>query len=190
MAAKKVAKGPQLDLVHLAIMLGKEFPGSEIESAGLDVAAAVDAAVVRNVHSIEHPNSHGMTIFFPPTREIFEDDVDVSYRWIEYSRRGRWCRWLADYVEQAEQQRFHPLLQELRVTSTRVSKKHPISVVSGVQHDQYAEVYLAVAGAAEHDRTVLCNCRRILTSSECWTMNGTAAGTNCKAASSVCSVPL
>ncbi len=145
----------QLDLVHLAIMLGKEFPGSEIESAGLDVAAAVDAAVVRNVHSIEHPNSHGMTIFFPPTREIFEDDVDVSYRWIEYSRRGRWCRWLADYVEQAEQQRFHPLLQELRVTSTRVSKKHPISVVSGVQHDQYAEVYLAVAGAAEHDRTAL-----------------------------------
>ncbi len=144
-----------LDLVHLCELLAKEFPGGAVQDACDRVTAAVQDAVVHNVHSPDNPNSHGMTIFFPATREIFEDDIDVAYKTIEFSRQGAWYGWLSDYVGEAERHAFHPLLRELRVSRAQLASGDQLTVTSGIDGDAFHEIYLALATGQGQDRRLL-----------------------------------
>jgi hypothetical protein len=144
-----------LDLVHLCELLAKEFPEGPVQEACIRLTAAVHDAVVRNVHSPENPNSHGLTIFFPATREVFEDAIDVAYKEIEFSREGAWFGWLDDYIGEAQRHPFHPLLRELRVSRSQLAVGGQLTVTSGLDGDSFNEAYLALAVGHGQDRRLL-----------------------------------
>lgn len=98
-----------LDLVHLCDLLTKEFPQGPVAAACDRLRSAVEAAVVVNVHSAANPNSHGLTIFFPATREMLLDDYDLAYETLEFCRQGEWFDWLLDYLDSAERPEFQSL---------------------------------------------------------------------------------
>lgn len=141
-----------LDLVHMCDLLAAEFPEGPVASACKQLRAAVAAAVATNVHSPANPNSHGLAIFFPPTRELLLNDYDLGYETLAFCRQGEWFDWLLDYMDEAERHEFQPLLRELRVSRHELSPGDTLTLRSGVSRDECREVYLALA--AEHGKTL------------------------------------
>ena len=59
-----------VDLGHLASTLKKQLNDPAVKKASEDLFSAVKGAVTLSVHGSSRPNSHGLSIYFPPYRKV------------------------------------------------------------------------------------------------------------------------
>jgi len=150
-------KGSALfDLVHIAELLKDETKSKnpELARAAEKLIKAVGAAVVHNVCGKERRNSHGLTIYFPPSAEAYKGSAD-AYARMGFAKSSRWGAFLAKYLEQAGQHEHQPLLGEIRASGKLVDAERKITVSSHAKPEALADSDFVVIPAGSKDREAI-----------------------------------
>jgi len=150
-------KGSALfDLVHIAELLRDETKSKspEVSRAAEKLIKSVGAAVVHNVCGKERRNSHGLTIYFPPTAEIYKGNVE-AYARLGFTTKSHWGAFLARYVEQAGRHEHQPLLGEIRISGKLVDAERSVTVSSHAKPDALADADFLVIPAASKEREAI-----------------------------------
>ncbi len=123
-----------LDLVHLGML---------VKDDGL--VAAVRASVIHAVHGRLKPNSNGLAIFFPPTKEVLDDEELGKYADTDFARGHAWSRFLSTYADEAARDEDAPEINDIAASAATLGPKATITISSKVDADDLEEARFALS---------------------------------------------
>jgi hypothetical protein len=86
-----------LDLYDFVYHVFMHVDNTAIDTAALDVLAAVNDVIIHEQHGTGWPGAHGISIYFPSTRAEYNTDYDGSQNWLQFTANTHWDEWLRFY---------------------------------------------------------------------------------------------
>jgi len=91
-----VGGGLYIDLYHFAQLIYQYIPDSDIRNDATQVMTLLSNAVIVEDH-YDHPNSHGLSIFFPCKKDYISDYMN-EYRTAEFAKDTFWDEFIENHV--------------------------------------------------------------------------------------------
>jgi clostripain len=133
------------DVINYAENIKLENANPETVQAADAVINAMKAAVVYKINGAGHPHSNGLSIYFPPNKNILMAESAFPYQQTPFSLTSKWLPFLANYagIEVADTQK--PQLQNVVTNDPQVAKDDVITVTSAVKGDDIDEATFVLA---------------------------------------------
>ncbi len=87
---------PFYDLYHIAYLAWANLSGQSIKNAAINLASAIDNAVIYERHGYELPNAHGLSICMPQSQYSYEA-FDYLHGNIDFISETNWTSFLQYY---------------------------------------------------------------------------------------------
>jgi hypothetical protein len=91
-----VGGGRYIDLYHFAQLIYQYIPDSDIRNDATQVMTLLSNAVIVEDH-YDHPNSHGLSIFFPCKKDYLSDFMN-EYRTADFAKDTFWDEFIENHV--------------------------------------------------------------------------------------------
>ncbi|MCW3130191.1 MAG: clostripain-related cysteine peptidase, partial [Methanophagales archaeon] len=89
------------DLYYFAQKLSESNVPNELKNSAIDVMRAIDSAVIYKDNGPKHPNSHGLSIYFPLRNS--KDGYDCNYDQLDFAKDTKWDDWLKIYLKEEKE---------------------------------------------------------------------------------------
>ncbi|MFL6373708.1 MAG: clostripain-related cysteine peptidase [Pyrinomonadaceae bacterium] len=129
------------DIVDYAENLKLAQPDAETIKSADAVIAATRAAVLYKINGAAHPNSNGLTIYFPPD----QNNSNGDYRATPFSQSGKWLPFLVDYISGDASDTTAPGIQQPAESSPEEAPGQTITITAKVDADDIDEATFVLA---------------------------------------------
>ncbi len=86
-----------VDLYDFAAQVRQRVSEPGIQAAAAQVMNAVTGAVIAENHGSYWPGAHGISVYFPGSKERFDSKYNGDSDWLQFTRNTAWDDWLRSY---------------------------------------------------------------------------------------------
>jgi len=142
-----------VDLGHLASILKKNLNDPAVGKACEELFSAVKGAVSFSIHGSSRPNSHGLSIYFPPYKKVAED-ID-KYRQISFVKSTSWGPFIDSFLGLASTGPAQVAMGPVSLSERDVENGKTITVKTKVSPEDVDEAYFVLAQKDGDDLVVI-----------------------------------
>jgi hypothetical protein len=127
-----------IDLGHFAQLLAERSSAEPLAAAAAELARAIDQTRVANGAGRFHPNTTGVSIYFPQSSELY---VNAYERGSPLPRLTRWAEFLSAFHNAGATAITLPEIKDLRLSASTVSTLNPVTLEGVVSGQDIAYVF-------------------------------------------------
>ncbi len=142
-----------VDLGNLASTLKKNLKDPAVIRASEELFTAVKGAVAFNVHGSARPNSHGLSVYFPPYKKVAEDIE--QYRKIPFVNSTAWGSFLDAFLGISETDTTPVSMAPVSLSERDVEQGKTVTVKTKVSTDDVDEAFFVLARREGDDLVVI-----------------------------------
>jgi|GEM_PF-808657 len=131
-----------LDLHHFASLAGKYVKNDRVKKAADLLTGSIDKAVIFSVHGNLRPDSHGISIYFPPTRKIYREAE--GYRGLSFSKKVAWDSFLESYMRGTSPRRRPSRLASFTASRADLPKGKSVTITSSSGDDEIDRAFFSI----------------------------------------------
>jgi hypothetical protein len=139
-----------VDLVDYATNIKRSDP--QAAKAADAAIAATRAAVVYKINGPARPRSSGISIYFPPEREML---AGSGYASIAFATSANWYPFLGDFMGIKVADTQPPKIEKLAASDTQVAESDVPTVTASVSADDLAEATFVLAESGEDSDVII-----------------------------------
>lgn len=142
-----------VDLGHLASTLKKQLNDPAVKKASEDLFSAVKGAVTLSVHGSSRPNSHGLSIYFPPYRKVAEDIE--QYHEIPFVKNTVWGSFIDAYLGLSSAAAAPISMAPVSLSERDIDQGKTVTVKTKVSPEDVDEAYFVLARKEDDDLVII-----------------------------------
>lgn len=95
------SNGGLLDIYDFAKRYHSVESNQDINEILLDVMNCLNESVIAECHGTDHPNAHGLSIYFPKDKRYYDSNYGDDEYGLDFSQDTNWDEFLNDYMERS-----------------------------------------------------------------------------------------
>lgn len=131
-----------LDLHHFASLAGEYVKNERVKKAADSLTGSIDKAVLFSVHGSLRPDSHGISIYFPPSRKIYREAE--GYRELSFSKKVAWDSFLENYMRGASPRRRSSRMASFTTSRAELPKGKTVTITSSSGDDEIDKAFFSI----------------------------------------------
>jgi hypothetical protein len=117
-----------LDLHHFASLCAEYVKNDSVKKAAEALMASIDNAVLFSIHGSLRPDSHGISIYYPPSRKIYREAE--GYKELSFSKKVAWDSFLEGYMRGISPRRRSGRMASFNASGKSISKGKSVTFTS------------------------------------------------------------
>jgi len=142
-----------VDLGHLASTLKKQLDDPAIKKACEDLFSAVKGVVTLSVHGSSRPNSHGLSIYFPPYIKVAQDMQE--YHKIPFVKNTVWGSFIDAFLGLSSSAASPVSMAPLSLSERDIDQGKTVTVKTKVSPEDVDEAYFVLARKVDDNLVVI-----------------------------------
>ncbi|NJM54409.1 MAG: hypothetical protein HC846_14150 [Blastocatellia bacterium] len=143
------------DLAQYAENLKLQQTNPATVAAADQVINAVKAAIPHKITGEVHARSHGLSIYFPPQKEMLMAERRFNYQETLFSQNGKWLGFLNQFLGIENADTVAPKIEEVKTNDANVAGNDVITVSSKVNADDIEEATFVLAESYKEGEIII-----------------------------------